>query len=67
MAERVLVAMRTMQHRFFLCVGCLSTCSRSLCKREWQHRWTAFLVVLLEFRDSVFRVRTQGLSFIGCT
>jgi hypothetical protein len=34
----------------FLCVGCLVTCSSDLDKMGWQHLWTAFLVVLLEYR-----------------
>jgi hypothetical protein len=36
-----------MQHRFFMCVRCLVTCSSGLGKRGWQHMWSAFLVVLL--------------------
>ena len=35
--------------------------------RVWQHRWTAFLVVLLEYRVSIPRVKTKGPAFIGCT
>jgi hypothetical protein len=45
---------------------CLKTCSSGLGKRGWQHRGTAFLVLLLEYRVTISRVKTQGLAFIGC-
>ena len=32
-------------------------------RRHWR---TAILVVLLEYRVSILRVKTQGLAFIGC-
>ena len=61
MTEHVLDAMRTMRHRFFLCVGSLETGSSSLGKRGGQHRWIALLVVLVEHGDMCdFRVKAQG-------
>jgi hypothetical protein len=66
MAERVLVAMKTMQHKFSMGVWCLAACSISLGKPGWQHRWVAILVVLLEDQAMIFRVETQSLAFISC-
>jgi hypothetical protein len=40
MAEKVLVAVTTMRHWFSLCVACLVTCSSSVGKRGWLHKWT---------------------------
>jgi hypothetical protein len=36
-------------------------------KWERQHKMISFLVVLLELRVSISRVKTLGLAFIGCT
>jgi hypothetical protein len=51
----------------FLCVGCLVTCSSDLDKMGWHHLRTAFLVVLIEYRVMISRVKAQGLALIGCT
>jgi hypothetical protein len=59
--------MKKMRHMFFLCVRYLATCISSLGKRGWQHKWIVFLVVLLEYRATIFSMKTQYLAFIGCT
>jgi hypothetical protein len=41
------------------------TCSITLGKRGRKHRWTAFLVMLLEHRVGIFRAKDKGLAFIG--
>jgi hypothetical protein len=41
--------------------------SSSLGKRGWQHMWTVFVMVLLEYRVDISRVKDQGIDFIGCT
>ena len=45
----------------------LRICSSNLGMRGWQHRWTTFQVVLLEYHAMIFKVKTQCLAFIGCT
>jgi hypothetical protein len=65
MVESVMDVMGIMRYKFYLCVRCLETCNSSLGKRGRQHRWTTFLVALLENRATI--LKTQGLAFIGCT
>jgi hypothetical protein len=48
-------------------VGCLASCSSGLCKSGWQHWRTTFWVMLVEYRVVIFRVKPQGLDFIGYT
>jgi hypothetical protein len=55
------------RHWFFLCVGCLVSCSSGLGKRGCQHLWNAFLMVLLEYRVVISRVKDQGMAFTGFT
>jgi hypothetical protein len=67
MVERCIGGIEDERHRFFLCVGCLVPCSSSLGKRGWQHLRTAFVMVILEYRVEISRVKAQGLAFIDCT
>jgi hypothetical protein len=52
--------------RWRLCVGCLVACQSSLGMRGRHHWKVAILVVHLEYRVSIPRVKTQGLTFTGC-
>ena len=45
----------------------LRICSSNFGMRGRQHRWTTFQVVLFEYQAVIFRVKDQGLLFIGCT
>jgi hypothetical protein len=58
----VLVAMKTMLHKLFLCVRCF-VAGEGLGKRRWQHMHTSFLVLLHEYRATIFRVKTTRF---GC-
>jgi hypothetical protein len=56
--------MKTMPHSLY--VGCLVTCSDDLDKIGWQHLWTAFLVVHLEYRVHDFQGESprSGLNWL---
>jgi hypothetical protein len=57
------IVMKTCYTSFYLCAGCLVTCSSILGNRGW----TTFLMVLLEDRVMISKVKVQCLAFIGCT
>ena len=52
---------------WYLCACCLVTCSSDLGKWGRHHWRTSFLLVLVEYRVLIFRVKTQDLAFIDCT
>jgi hypothetical protein len=67
MAERRIGVDEDGWHMFFLCVGCLVSCSSGLGKRVFVALVDCSCDAAPRVKSYVSRVKAQGVAFIGCT